>query len=502
MSVRTVRRRIGWLLKVNRKLGADEELRIAKNFARAWPGGGHTPDAPTVSRWESGKTAISTATVNRYEGLLGLELGCLTALKHAIERAAGTASGPGATAVDDDKRLHELLERSAGKDEMGGPSWIELSDHVRAAPDLRLHPPRLWDAVSDRLLGELVVAEHCGWLQRQEALSRLLEHRWAGASAIGACIDLAEDSTPVVIEPLSLLDSSPDLVAGRYIRQAVESPASDRALVGALLAASRKIRRRHFTHEDSSRIGRAVTSLLNDSTLDEGLRRLASEVESELRAGGATRADAASVWATSSRPRRISTRACARVSPAGPSTDEMLTELVGQALYDPNPDDRMLAAMFIAGTPVRAAVASCLLVEIEEDLRRRRHCDLGVLLRTMTLLRSGNHRPVLHRILTDPHAEESARLAAAWALPHCAEGPAVTPWSKILEVQTRLARRPSMIGASVLHGVVYGAGTDGDEATLRRVRADSDLPTIVRSTARWLLTARLPVRSLRHSGHL
>ncbi|MEU8820876.1 hypothetical protein [Actinoplanes sp. NPDC048796] len=118
-----------------------------------------------------------------------------------------------------------------------------------------LHPSGLWREIGEKLLADLVVNEGTGWLQRQEAASRLLEHPAAGPHLIEACVDLVEDPhRPAVIEPLSLLDVTADPVANAYVLKQLESPDSDRHHQGALLAAVRKIENGHFRGDQWERL--------------------------------------------------------------------------------------------------------------------------------------------------------------------------------------------------------------------------------------------------------
>ena len=374
-----------------------------------------------MTRWESGTTEVRRPTIRRYEQLLGLAPDSLTTLKDALDRAAGTVRA--APADEDPRRMHELLDMATGGDPMSGRLWGDLTELVRGRPALVLHPPRLWSELSDRLLGELVVAEGDDWLQRQEAMSRLLAHPDAGAYAVDACIGLAGDASPVVVEPLSLLDVTAHRDANRHIRARLATADDTRALYAALMATIRKIPAGHFTADELHEIGGSVAVLRTDRGLPGSLRPLAAEVARLLTPGGArtarTRSRRPEPGASAT---RVAAQAYARVLPVDGRTDQTLTVLVGEALDSPSLDDRLLAGMLLAATPFREPVAQALLETVTRDVQKHRGAGLEVALRTLTTLRVADHRPLIAQILTGPQFGDDARHAAAWATRNCAAG--------------------------------------------------------------------------------
>ncbi|GAA0452413.1 hypothetical protein Ade02nite_00340 [Paractinoplanes deccanensis] len=484
MPAATPRERIGWLLRVNRRLAPDPRWRTGKVFAAAFRPAGDRPLAESqITRWESGATNAPRAAIRRYEELLGLAPHALTTLKDALDRANGCAAAP--AGEGDPRRLHGLLEVATGSGPITGPEWDELTELVRARPGLILHPPRLWQELSQRLLTELAVAEDSAWLQRQEAMSRLLGHPDAGAHAVDACIRLAQDTgNPVVVEPLSLLDTTAHPDANRHIRRTIAAAGDDRALYGALLGAVRKIRARHFTRDELGDIGRSVAGLLGDPGLAGPLRPLAVQVSRAL-AGEVPRLEQR---ATRPEARLIAARVCSQW-PVDQPAELTLGELVGECLHSDNPDERLLSAMFVAATPLREPVAAAILDRVVADLRGRRDTGLDAALRSLTTLGSAVHRPLIAQILTEREFGDRARYAAAWATPHCAGAFPEPAWSRILAVQLAAWQRaPDGLGREILHGVTYGIGTDNHRGLLHRVREDARMPPEARTTASWLLT--------------
>jgi hypothetical protein len=514
----------GWLLRVNRRLAVDPDLRVGKRFAGAFGEVSGRALAPShVTRWEHGELWASRTTVRRYERLLGLVPDSMVTIidaawrakKVATAHAGPTIAGPTvACAGDNDDRIHELLEIVEVGAEMTGAGWSELAELVTGSPWLLMHPPQLWRVVTDRLLAEMAVAEGDGWWQRQEAMSRLLEHPRARRYAVAACIDCATDpSTPAVIEPLSLLDvvSSPE--ANRFVVRQVERPDSDRALQGALLAAARKAYWGHFHDVEMTSLIGGVRRLMRDPTLPSHLLPLAIELGRGLarrRPGEATLRrylppveDIGQMWdtgriaapdVTTLVSRRIAANAQARMAEGGHrELDEILVELIEESLFASGTDDRLVAAMMIKATPYRDQVAAEILREMRSDLSRRSETLPAVGLRTMTNLGVDLHRPLIYDLLCDPGTGAVMRHAAAWATPHCAGRHSQEQWRRMLGVQFRSwIRSAAKSGDAILQGVVYGIGTDQHAALLAEVRDNPGMPASARATATWLTGLRTP----------
>src|SRR5215472_5222259 len=87
---------IAWLLRANRLLGDDEKLTSLTAFAEAfhggcWPG----PASPSqVSRWETAAVPAGFGVLRRYEQLLELAPGRLTAIADWAYRKASALPGP------------------------------------------------------------------------------------------------------------------------------------------------------------------------------------------------------------------------------------------------------------------------------------------------------------------------------------------------------------------------------------------------------------------------
>jgi hypothetical protein len=518
VSVASATRHIGWLLQVNRRLGPEEALRTGRTFARAFPTDAGRPLAPSqITRWESGELPPTRATIRRYEHLLSLAPGTLVAVADAAMRTAadGAALRTGRRAGQDfDRdRLFRLLDRVTAADPLTGADWCALTELIASRPQFELYPPGLWRDISDRLLDEMVDTVGGEWLQRKEAMVRLLRHPAARRYAVADCIAQAGDPTaPSVIEPISLLDSTPDPIANRFVLDQLDSPDSERALEGALHAAMRKLSQGHFRPQESARLVASVTALMGDPATGGAVLPLAVEIGRQLAQQPALVAPisrrlpaspvARQVW-TGRRladptvaqvaSARIAALTCGHLADEMHSADPMLAALVEEALFLPDPDLNLVVTMLIGATPYRIPFARALLDEVRADLVRRRGTyPLAGALRVLTRLRVDIHRPLIHDLLTRRGHSARTRQAAAWATPFCSGRFPERTWRQIFAAQLEAWRRnPVAIGESILHGVTFGIGTEGHRGLLTHIRDHTQAPHIARSTAAsWLMRTR------------
>lgn len=501
-----MRRKIGWLLATNRRLGPDTTLRSGREFARAL---GHSTSSSSVTRWEKGEVAAGRHTIQRYEQLLGLPTGQLTTISDALLRLeAPTRRQPSARQFDD-LTFDMLLERISGGTPLDGAEWIQLTDRIESSPGLVLHPRRLWSTIAERLLTELIASEKLEWLQRSEAMSRLLEHPVARAHAVAACIALVEDSTsPALIEPLGLLDVVSDDTANRYVLEQITRPEGERAFQGALRAALRKIQHGHFVEPQLRQLVPVVRETLRDMppepdqmalSLDVA-RRLAGRTAHRPALRGVVPRDSLAHWIWASdrlaEPRmahgvslRLARLAQAQERSGVAKLNEVLVGVVEEALYSSNPDRRLLHGQLLAATPLREALAKAVLTEMTAGLSRRDEAFAVTALPAMTVLDAGTHRPLIGRILASPGFSPALRHAAARALPHCAGRFSEPVWRTILDCQLAQSRSlANKIDTDILRAIVYGIGTDGCTELLMAIRADPGLPPDCRSTADWQLS--------------
>ncbi|MEJ3747449.1 hypothetical protein WEI85_29700 [Actinomycetes bacterium KLBMP 9797] len=506
MALVTVRRKIGWLLATNRKLGSDKALRSGREFARAL---GHSASSSSVTRWEHGDVAAGRHVVRRYEQLLDLPAGQLTTVADALLRLETAGRRRRGGRRSEDLTLHAALDKISSGALLDGAEWVELTERIEATPGLVLHPPALWSVVAERLLTELVAADKLEWLLRNEAMSRLLDHPTARSHAVAACIALVEDTTsPVVIEPLGLLDVVSDSVADRYVFQQITQPDNERAFQGALRAALRKIQYGHFTEAQLGRLVPAIRETMRDGQSDpdrialsvDVARRLAGRTARRTALQRAVPDDPVAWWAWKwdrvAEPglaRAVSVQLARLVQARGRSDttklDEVLATAIEEALYSSNPDRRLFHGQLLAATPLRAVLADAILTEMTAGLARRDETFAIAALPAMTVLDASTHRTLVQRVLAGGGFSPSLRHAGARALPHCAGRYSEPVWRAILDRQIALSRdTPDKLDGDILRAIVYGIGTDGRTDLLAAIRADPAMPAGCRSTADWQLS--------------
>ncbi|MBB5874165.1 hypothetical protein F4553_007599 [Allocatelliglobosispora scoriae] len=515
MSLATATRRIGWLLRTSRRFGADEALRSGRTFARAFSALGSRPLAPSqITRWETGQLPLGREAIRRYEQLLHLTPESLVSVADTTMRyAADGASLRSSHETDDDLdrvRLFHMLDRVTGADALSGADWSSLTELVAARPQLELYPSKIWLAITDRLLDEMVDAVGIEWLQRQEAMSRLLRHPAARHDAVEGCIAHASDPTSLsIVEPLSLLNNTQDPVANRYVLRQLEHPDGERALEGALQAVIRKVSQQHFHHQESIRLVASLTSLMNDASTSGAVLALAVEagrrlsrqpsyagvVPLQLHTGPVvhdawTARRSAEPTAAQVVSARIAARVHNQLAREAGSTDAILATLVEETMFHPDPDLSLASAMLIGATPYRIPFTQMLLDEVKLDLARQRGTyPLASALRALTLLGVDTHRPLVHDLLTKRGASETVRQAAAWATPFCFGRFPEPIWRQILTVQFAAWRQsPNTTNGSILHGIAFGIGTEGHRSLLAYIREHPHAPQTARAAAAsWLL---------------
>lgn len=512
MSMAGATRHIGWLLRVNRKFCSDEALHSGRTFARAFSTKAHQPLAPSqITRWEVGDLLPTRDVIRRYERLLALAPESLVAVADAAVHSAADGASLRAShdCGQDRARLFNLLDRVTMADDFAGADWSALTEIIAARPELELYPPSLWRDITDRLLDEMVDTVGVEWVQRQTAMRRLIRHPAARQDAVAACIAHADDPTSLlIVEPLSLLGTTQDPVANRYVLQQLQHPRGIRALEGALHAAIHKVGQLHFQHQESARLMMYLTALIDDPATSTAVLALSAEVGRRLArqpisVGGVSRrlsnaALAHHVW-TSRRlaelataqttSARIASIVHSRLAPRTGCADGILASLAEEALFLPDPDRNLAAAMLIGATPYRLPFTQTLLDEVKVDLAQRRGAyPLDTALRVLTVLGVDSHRPLIHDLLTKRGASETVRRAAAWATPFCSGRFPEQTWQQILAMQLAAwQRNPNTTNGSILHGITFGIGTEHHSRLLEKIREHRRLPQSVRATAEsWL----------------
>ncbi|MGW5670038.1 hypothetical protein [Micromonospora sp. NPDC003776] len=509
---------MGWLLRVNRLYGPSERWLRSAAFAEAFQGGCWAEQASIyqISRWETAAVNAPYLAIRRYEELLGLPSHHLVALVDTIHRdGTPTRKVPPALARLPDRmaasdRLDELVERAASStDLLTGVEWDELTRRLAAAPGMVITPHRVWADIAERLLSETIVADGIAWMQRYEALSRLLAHPVGQQAAVAACASLAADPTnQVFVETVSVLDASDHPDANRHVLQQLLHPTNERAQYGALLASVRKLRFGHFTDAEMPRLLAVIQELTFDSTRRDDIQPLAAELlrrlPNTISAASRTRLQAlatdptlehvlrAGRLADQEASQRLVTRLAGAVTAGMPRDvptfrDDVLPVLLDEMLFHPVFDVRLLAAITVSGTPYRRPLAAVLAAQLA------RPAVLGAsvapaMIEALRLVGGAEQRAVIERLITANGVPARITVASAQAIGHVGGRSEDRFWRQAITYHAGLwqrTRRPAH--ASALSSLTYGLGMTRNRAMLHRLRADDQMPEQVRAAATWWL---------------
>ncbi|MDR7277121.1 hypothetical protein [Catenuloplanes atrovinosus] len=509
------RPRIGWLLRINRLFGRDESAAVAAGFGRRFGATclGRPVDGPTIAHWEAGRRPADQLVLRAYEHLLGLPDRLLVAVADAAQSLDGgpaprRAAGQGGVAVP--RRTEELLYRAVGGEVMDGSEWADLADSLLAMPQIVLFPRDAWARLAERLLGEMIIAESTGYLQRIEALHRLLVHPNGKPAVIRAVGDLIGDGTnQIFVDPLTLLESVSHPDATRHLLRQIVNPTNEHALRGAWCSAAEKIRRGHFSPAELSRLSRQAAELLTGETTHPACRVAAADLLRQahapvapgiarvlrtaaadddvtrhvLRRGQMAAAETATIVTD-----RLASHAISRLPRDGFAEDPVLQVLLEEMLFHPQISRRLLAAQFIEATPYRTPVAAALIAELRNRIASSSVGLVCSILQALSTLGDPDARPLVERLVLDTGVPPAVTEAAAWSLGHLRGKSPAAFWAAALARQITIRPAgPSLLARSATRGLVYGLGVSRDTAMLRRLSSDPAGEPAVRVAAAWWL---------------
>lgn len=508
------------MLRVNRLFGRSDRLARASVFAAAfaggcWPG---TANESKVSRWETAALRVPHQAIRRYEELLGLQPGLLTATTHNIHayyctqascRSVGAWNGGQGRLAP--RRIEELVDKAGSSAMMTGQEWDELTLEISSRPDFYICPSATWATLTERLLQEQIVADRVPWAQRFTALDRLLNHPVAQQAAIATCASLAADRmNQVGIEVVCAMDVTAHPDASHHVLAQLTRPTSDMTFYGALLACVRKLDRGHFTPRESGYLASVVVSLLGDPARHDDARMLAvsllwrlppdvpAAVAAKLRAVVAgdealSRVAATGRLGTSGQAAGFVNRVVAAAEARMPREgfwlyDETLATVVDEMLYDPVPDVRLEAAFLLNATPYRAPVAA----ELGAELARcAAAADTGLamcILDALRLIGGPEQRPVVERITLSPGIPPPVLVAAARNIGHLGGTSNDRYWRQALARYGQPPKLPeSPASGAILRGLIYGLGMQRNDGMLSLVRDLPGMPGQARQAASWWL---------------
>lgn len=521
-SIQDTSLRVAWLLRVNRLLGSNADWTRTANFAAAFRGGSYPKSVSesTVSRWETGAGRATFHTLRRYEELLGVVPGLLVSTADTIYRyvrpvAAGpptlTRGAPAEPGTPAHARLEALLERSVSGEAMSGWNWDELTGQLAGLPSIIMIPRRLWLDLAGRLLEEMIVADGLAWMQRFEAMNRLLGHPAGREAAVAACVaHIADPTNEIFVEPASVLDASSHPDAGRHVLRQLAHPTNERTRYGALLACIRKVRFGHFTPEQLGGLVSVVTQMLEDPDSRADAGALGVEVVRRLPAGLRAEADAGLRRALGNDRTlhevltfgRLAASATSQVvvdrivrSVAGDLirdspgfADDILPTLVDEILFDPVFDVRLYAATLIDATPYRDPVAHAFAGELAKPQVVSDITLASSLLQGLRVFGGARQRPLVERLVLAAGIPPEVSTAAVESIGHVEGVSSDQFWTSAIALHSRAWRRHrARPSAAALTGLVYALGMARNLRLLARIQDDDEAPLPVRASARWWL---------------
>jgi hypothetical protein len=491
--------RAGWLLRAHRLHHPDPALRRLAGFASAYrEDGRHARGAnpSSLSRWENGLVPVTAASVRRYEDVLGLTpyrllLPIQTIARHEGGPAAATflRSGGAVRLVGHDRRIEPLLDRVLDGAVLTGADWDALTGWV-AYGGGRVSPARIRESVVRRLLEETLVSDGPSWMRRFEALGRLMADPLWAPEAIAVCAGVAQQPEHAgLIEAVCVLDGSPHPDAGRAVLRQLTDPTTSDSMYGALLAAARKTRKRHFTAEQTHTLVEVVEDVLTGGSRPA---HPVSVVEAAavllhrlpLSAGHAARlaaaagdrcpsvrsvvahgalADAATASVTVS---WITARLGDDDSPA--RARDMLDGIVDDLLHHPVADVRLYAALLLHASPHGPRIAGALAADLRQPATVRAEERAVPMLHALRVLGQPAQREVVADLTLARGLPQGVVLAAVHALGHIGGRSPEKYWRAVFDQHARTASH----GAErqrVLKRLVYGFAMAGELDLLTRL---------------------------------
>jgi hypothetical protein len=364
----------------------------------------------------------------------------------------------------------------------------------------------------NRLLAEELIADGIQWMQRFEAVNRLLAHPMVGIDALSTLRAIVDDrSVQSMVGTSCLFDASAEPQASREVVRHMREPSDERVFKGALMACVRKLSYGQFTGPQLTTLsGLVATTLLERDHLDDETRALAVSVLRQLprqshgslgrsmlqqiarerfhisvleenrlldRAGGRLVAD------------RIAACACARTPTAWEGyVDRVLPILIDEMLFDPVFDARLYAACLIHASPFRPAVADALTTELPSALSSSNLARVTAIFEALRKLGGQPERIKVEQFVTGRGVPGSVADAAAYALGHIGGTSDDSFWCRALMYhQGAWQRSASPVSGSILDRLVYALGMSGSTPLLKSVLVDHRMPPRVRACAEWWL---------------
>ena len=502
---------------MNRLYGPNESWIRAAGFARDFEGGSWPQPVSEfqISRWETAASKAPYQAICRYEEMLGLQPGLLVAAADNAYRSASGVAGvqflerrvdPGR--AETHRLADELLERATTGDLMSGHDWDRLTSSLVAFSHTFV-PHSVWTSVAQRLLSEQLIARGVAWYQRYESFNRLLAHDGAQRAAVAACAAVAADPTyQMRVEPLSVLDACEHPEAARLVLSEITNPSSPAAAFGALIASARKIQLGHFDRPQLRQLQAALVELIHDPVLRTPVHALAVELLCRLpdgRRGGpsgqlrhlleadATLQQVLTVGRLAAPDtgqvvvERVVNRAVAGLlRHVVGFSDDVLPQIVDDALHSPDPDIRYAASQHIGASPYRGPVADAIAAELNNRHALTDPDRAPAMLWLLGATSRESDRIIPERLLLTHGLPKALTAAAARAVGHFVGTSDDEFWRRAMTAHRSAWRSTrSPLHENVLRSLVYAFGIVRNEAMLLSTARDPDLPPSAREAATW-----------------
>lgn len=517
----TSRSRIAWLLRVCRLHGPHTGYHNLTSFANAMKEiGVERSGASTLSRIETGIIAPNFEIVRGYEDLLGLRpYSMVSNMDSTLRyRAPVFDASPALPRRRQDprtayRRFDELVERARSQELMSGPEWDELTIIVTERPDLVVSPRSAWLELMNRLLTEEILSDGVPWMQRFEAVNRMLAHPTVGIDALSTLRAVVDDrDVQSVVGTACLFDGSAEPQASVEVIRHMAQPADDRVFKGALMACVRKLKYSHFTGLQLEKLSGLVATVLLESTyLDDETHALALSVLRQLpqRSHSAVSTNLQrhmtndKSYSSVLEENRLLGRTGARIvtsriaNHAMASTptimegylDTVLPALVDEMLFDPVFDARLYAAFLIQVSPFRAGTAEALTAELKFAHWNNNQAWLTTLFEALRILGGPRERKVVEQFVVSRGTSGAVADAASYALGHIGGESTDEFMRRALAFHfSAWERSASQVSGSILDRLVYAIGMSGKRDILTEAHLGHRLPPQVRTTAAWWLS--------------
>lgn len=406
------RRRVGWLLRVNRLLGARPRLRRLKGFAKEFSreNSARTATIATFSRWENGISAVTHSAVRRYEQLLDLPNLSMVSVIDTISRYMSPSAGSApwlkrAPKPDATRIIEELVEKARGNDLMTAQDWDELTNLLSRNPAVILSPTKVWTELSDRLFYETSIADGTQWMARAEAFNRLVAH------PAGALLGSTRKLRPGNFTAAPL----------RRLRQRI----NDRKW--------QKLERPSPSSVLAERVSNAAVANLGTTFNDPTLKHLVEETlcdpvfDGRLYAafllyatpyreplGHALQKELLTAWHNDNARLMVTLLEALRILGGPEERRQVERLLLTPGVPSPVRDTAAFALGHIGGSSSRSYWASALHAARQRWHRTRSDTEASVLDRLVHSMGMSDHLPFLRTMATDPTLPDQVRTAANW----------------------------------------------------------------------------------------